>query len=267
MVDEKQDRNVGVQAGETLKFDLLKEVEQSFVSLVMGGGLRKMLDVKIEKAVESVLSTAIDDLFGYNGEVRGTIRSVMKKQIQISEGDFTIPSYRQTILNQVRDELSRIIDSFGAEKAKKAVESLLSQEVPMQVEFKDLVMKLKEDVFAGYVDKDKTEGKVAVFIDEEPTVLAFIHMDEDEIDHAYSCDHRLVLSPIKEEPGFFRIQAYEYKGNPYNTKIGFGMDVRRFGDYLFRLYSVGAKIHYVPEEMKAELGEWTRWERDSGEDW
>lgn len=242
------------------KFDLEGAIHKAVDDLKDSGHLEKVITESIQKNITDVLNSAIGGMFGWNGKLRKTIQEVIESQMQISTGEFTLPSYRETIINMVADELKGAIEAEGSKKTKEAIAELIKRDVPVELEFKKIIEKVVEE--ARHFS-DELDGEITVHLDDgNGKTLNFIHMDEESGLKTYECSHKLVLKPLElatEKQDWFKIHSYNYNGRKYNTSDSFGQD-KTLGRWLFELYCAGTKIHYNHEEIKGKLEELSTWD-------
>ncbi len=230
-------------------FDLEKEVGEQFSKMNESGLLSEMIEKKLSSAIEKSIADSIDSIFRYNGDGKKKIEEAVKKALDFDVEKLEIPSYRNSLLNMVKDKLNEITFK-DMDVAVKAVDKLISEEVPESVSFEDLMYKFIDDVKED--DKTEYEGEISIHVDDRES-LVFIQFDKGSDIENYSCAYNLVL----HQDG--KIHSFEFENKGHQSKYQFGESYNyTIADYIYKLYVNGTKITDVQDCDTESIKHWDR---------
>lgn len=221
----------------------MKELEVAmqvaFDRMVKAGKLDQIVEAKVQKAVEEVVS----DAFSYNSPFRESLKEHLKNNITVDLSSIGLGAYNDFILKVIKAKLDASVFRFAEKQIGETMDKLLKP-APVEIKLSELVEQFKEFV---HNDEDR-DGGISCHIESSETISGYstVRLDSKPRVAARDCRYDIALNKNGE---VYRI-ALPYTGDI--TKKIFAGPFYRFEQTLFQLYA--AKTRLILDEDDVNCG-------------
>lgn len=230
---------------QNLKIEGMDLITKSVIQSMIDDG--KIHDL-IEKNIENVVKSAVDNAFGHSSDIRKQLEVAVKGAIKINTNDLGLDGYNKFILQVIKGKLDYQIHLSGKERLEKELEDILKTP-PTEMKLSELINEFKGDIDR----EDITTDECTVIIQKQSWGAHWIYIGKKSGESDYLCEHSIYL----EENG--KISSLRCKGIDF-SKDPFCGRLYGFEKTLFQLYAAHSKV--IVDEENIDL----YFNRDEDED-
>lgn len=214
----------------------MKELESAIVAafskMAETGAIQTIIEKKIEKTVEEILSEALRSYSEFGKGLTG----IIKASLNVDLHQLGLVGYNDIILKIVRAKLDTSMEVFGKAQIEKDLEELLKSP-PAVIKLSELVEQLKEKHCDGdfhectcIVDWGNSDG------------WGRVYLDKDADKRKNDCEHSLAFTKEGE------IYSFSIDGRDPSKKIFCG-PFYGFERTLFQMYAAKTKLVIDKDEV------------------
>lgn len=220
----------------------MKELQDAIVGafgrMAESGALDKAIETQMEKCVLGIIQSALGQYSAFGKDLGAAI----ERALAVDLDKLGLTGYNETVLKAAKHMLDQHVSEQAAQELQRGLSKLLSP-APEEIKLSELVEAFKRHIIEDrYIDRD---DEITLIVERSETSPGYvhIHMDATPGEQAYTCEHRLDVTP--------KGAVYALKTSGADSKCLFFGPHYDFSKKLFQLYA--AKTRLLVDEDDCDI--------------